>query len=84
MREQARQDEAIVVRYTYRLDPDDGGFYAQCVEVDLAGEGKTRAAAVESLREALRLRLASPEAVAPPSIAGEHRIELAEADPSPG
>ena len=77
------RDQDVSVRYTYRLETTGEGIYAQCVEVDAEGEGKTRVEAVESLREALRDLLESTEAVAPPSLPGRHHIVLVEADPPP-
>jgi hypothetical protein len=75
-------DEEVTVRYTYRVGQSDGRVYAECVEADAVGEGATPAEAVEALREALRLRLLSPDAVAPPRSPGRHRIVLLEADPA--
>jgi hypothetical protein len=77
-------DEEVTVRYTYRVGEGDGRVYAECEEVEVAGEGATRAEAVEALREALRLRLLSPDAVAPPERPGRHRVVLLEADPAVG
>jgi hypothetical protein len=76
-------EEEIEVRYTYRIERGSGGIYAECLEADVMGEGTTRQEAVESLREALRTRLQSPDAIAPPSVPGQHRVVLVEADPPP-
>jgi predicted RNase H-like HicB family nuclease len=67
------------VRYTYLLSAVDSGIYAECVELDAAGEGKTREEAVEALREALRGILGAAEAVAPPAAATSHHVVLIEA-----
>jgi hypothetical protein len=75
-------DEETIVRYTYRLEPGESGPCAECIELDLAAEGTTPEEAVEALREALYHRLVSPDAVAPPSLPGRHRVVLVEADPS--
>jgi hypothetical protein len=76
-------DEQIVVRYTYRVGRSEGRVYAECLEADATGVGATAAEAVESLRSELRERLLAPDAVAPPSFPGRHRVDLVEADPPP-
>jgi hypothetical protein len=76
-------NEEIEVRYTFRIERATGTVYAACLEADVTGEGGTRDEAVESLRDALRVRLQAPDAVAPPSVAGQHRVILVEADPPP-
>lgn len=55
------------MRFTYRLIRDQGGYLAECIEAEAAGEGKTAPAAVESLRGLLHERMFRPDAVAPPS-----------------
>ena len=76
-------DEEAVVRYTYRVGKGDGGVVAECLETDVVGEGPTPEDAVEALRGGLHDRLVSPDAVAPPSVPGRHRVVLVEADPPP-
>jgi hypothetical protein len=76
-------NEEIEVRYTFRIERASGTVYAECLEAEVTGEGETREKAVESLRDALRVRLQAPDAVAPPSVAGRHRVVLVEADPPP-
>lgn len=66
------------MRFTYRLTEDTSGWLAQCVESDAAGEGKSREAAVASLRTAIEERMFRPDAVAPPPEAGHAPIELVE------
>jgi hypothetical protein len=69
------------VHFTYRLerDDEDGQFWAECVELDIAGEGSDEKAAVDSLRELLEERLYRPDAVAPPAAEPLMRIELSRA-----
>jgi hypothetical protein len=76
-------NEEIEVRYTFRIEQAPGTVYAECLEAEVMGEGRTREEAVESLRDALRVRLQAPDAVAPPSVADRHRVVLVEADPPP-
>lgn len=70
-----------MARYTYRLGPSDGGYLAECVEIDAEGEGNTREAAIDALREAIRERMTSAEAVAPPPSTPQAAVELIEAAP---
>jgi hypothetical protein len=67
------------MKFTYRLIRDASGYLAECVESDVAGEGKTSKDAVESLRASLEERMLRPDAVAPPStpIAAVIELELA-------
>lgn len=69
-----------MARYTYRLTTADGGYLAECVEIDAQGEGSTGAAAISSLRESILERM-STEAVAPPSHETRAAVELIEAAP---
>lgn len=64
------------MRFTYRLIRDRRGYLAECVESEAAGEGKSAAEAVESLRALLQERMLRPDAVAPPSRPIEGSIEL--------
>ncbi|HVH46463.1 MAG TPA: hypothetical protein VM925_29175 [Labilithrix sp.] len=68
------------MRFTYRLVRDKGGFVAECVESEAAGEGKTEKDAVDSLRKSLEERMFRPDAVAPPSNPAKGVIELVLAD----
>jgi hypothetical protein len=70
------------MRFSYRIVRDTSGFLAECVESEVAGEGKTEAAAVASLRRALEERMFRPDAVAPPSRPTRGEIELVLADDS--
>ena len=64
------------MKFTYRLIKDGTGWLAECVESEVAGEGKTAHDAVQSLRAALEERMERPDAVAPPSRPEHARIEL--------
>ncbi|MBX3229143.1 MAG: hypothetical protein KIT84_02320 [Labilithrix sp.] len=64
------------MRFSYRLIRDRRGYLAECLEAEAAGEGKTAAEAVESLRALLHERMFRPDAVAPPSATEESTIEL--------
>ena len=47
----------------------EGGWYvAQCLEVDIASQGKTEAEALENLSEALRLHFTPPCATIAPKV----------------
>lgn len=70
-----------MARYTYRLTPADGGYLAECVEIDAQGEGATREIALDSLRQAITERM-TPEAVALPSQSPQSSVELIEAAPA--
>jgi hypothetical protein len=64
------------MRFTYRITREPGGYVAECVETDAAGEGKTVEAAVACLRTSLEERMFRPDAVAPPEAAARAPIEL--------
>jgi len=64
------------MKFTYRLISADGGWLAECVETDAAGEGATEDAAVASLRKAIEERMFRPDAIAPPSSPTRAAIEL--------
>lgn len=55
------------MRFSYRLIKDARGFMAECIEVDVAGEGKSVRDAVESLRGSLLERMSRADAIAPPA-----------------
>lgn len=71
------------MKFSYRVRQDGNAYTAECVENDALGEGPTRQAAVESLRVALQERMFRPDAVAPPSVPDDDRIELREANEEP-
>lgn len=64
------------MKFTYRLIKDASGYVAECVESDVAGEGKTAKEAIESLRASLEERMFRPDAVAPPPEPEHATIEL--------
>jgi hypothetical protein len=68
------------MRFSYYLIRDKGGYVAECVESEAAGEGKSGPEAVASLRKSLEERMSRPDAVAPPSERVEGTIELVLAD----
>jgi len=72
------------MRFSYRLIVDKGGYFAECVETEALGEGKTAIDAIESLRASLAERMLRPDAVAPPSRPERVTIELVLAEESPG
>jgi hypothetical protein len=72
-----------MARYTYRLTPTEAGYLAACMEIDAEGEGATRAAAVSCLHEAIRERMSTAQAVAPPARTPTSAVELIEAAPAP-
>lgn len=69
------------MRLTAALTPEEGGFVAQCLEVDVASEGATIEEALANLREALELYFEDARAPvrASPMIAP---IEIARPDPA--
>lgn len=52
---------------------EDEWFVAQCLEVDVASQGRTEAEALENLREALTLHFTPPVATILPNV---QKIEL--------
>ncbi len=64
------------MRFTYRLIKDASGYLAECIESEVAGEGKTPRVAIESLRGALHERMFRADAIAPPETIVESVIEL--------
>jgi hypothetical protein len=64
------------MKFTYRLIKDANGYLAECVESDVAGEGKSSKEAVESLRTALEERMLRPDAVAPPAAERQARAQI--------
>jgi predicted RNase H-like HicB family nuclease len=49
-------------KFTASICQEDEWFVAQCVEVDVASQGKTEAEALENLRDALGLHFTLPVA----------------------
>ena len=49
-------------------------FIAQCMEVDVASQGKSEAEALENLRDALELHFTPPVATVTPQV---HTVEIA-------
>lgn len=64
------------MRFSYRLIKDTAGYLAECIESDVAGEGKSAKDAIESLRVALGERMFRADAIAPPARTVECTIEL--------
>lgn len=64
------------MQFTYRLIRERGGYLAECIESEAAGEGKSPREAIESLRRSLHERMFRPDAIAPPPSSVETRIEL--------
>ncbi len=69
--------------YTYEITATDEGVVATCVEVGLEGTGRTLADAVSALQHALEERMASVDAVGPPSRPPQPSIHLRPATPEP-
>ncbi len=72
-----------MARYTYRMQSSDEGYLAECLEMDIAGEGATQEAAIQALRKGIDERRHAPDAIAPPSKANLGGIELVAAPPEP-
>jgi len=49
-------------KFTASVWQEDGWFGAQCIEVDVASQGKTEDEALDSLRDALELHFTPPVA----------------------
>lgn len=47
---------------------EDDWYIAQCLEVDIASQGRTRGEAIENLKEALQLHFTPPIATVTPEI----------------
>ncbi len=58
MDEMEREFSAVVAQ-------EDGWYVAQCLEVDVASQGRTEEEALANLREALELHFLEPTAAAP-------------------
>ena len=74
------------MRFRATLQHVDRGWLATCLDMEASGEGATREAALDSLRDAIAER-ETVEAVAPPEATRAPRVELlvvgdeAETDP---
>ncbi len=55
-------------KFTASIWQEDEWFVAQCVEVDVASQGKTEDEALENLRDALELHFTPPVATVSPQI----------------
>ena len=55
-------------KFTASILQEDGWFVAQCIEVDVASQGKTEDEALDNLRDALELHFTSPVASVSPQI----------------
>jgi len=55
-------------KFTASIWQEDDWFVAQCVEVDVASQGKTEDEALENLRDALELHFTPPIATLTPQI----------------
>ena len=54
--------------FTASISREDDWYVAQCLEVDVASQGKTEREALDNLAEALRLHFTPPCATAVPDI----------------
>jgi len=54
--------------FTVNVWQENDLFVAQCIEVDIASQGKTEEEALNNLREALELHFESPQATVLPRI----------------
>jgi hypothetical protein len=63
------------MRYTAKLTQSPSGYSAECLELEVIGEGLTREAAIASLRAELEDRLLV-EGVAPPSRRASTTVEI--------
>ncbi len=55
-------------KFTARVWRENGWYIAQCAEVDVASQGRTRRSAVANLREALTLYFEPPQATVLPKV----------------
>lgn len=55
-------------RYTATVWKEGKWFVSQCLEVDVASQGKTESQALKNLKEALELHFEDPRATAKPEI----------------
>jgi len=59
----------MIKQFTASIWQEGNWFIAQCLEVDVASQGRTRAEAMENLKEALRLHFTPPLATITPELA---------------
>ena len=71
------------MQFSYRLQKTDGAFAAECLELDVVGEGPSEDAAVASLRDLLEERMLRPDAIAPPASGAEGKIDLVKLPSAP-
>jgi len=62
------REQVVKQKFTASIWQEDGWFVAQCVEVDVASQGKTEDEALENLRDALELHFTPPVATVAPQI----------------
>ena len=55
-------------KFTASIWQEEEWFVAQCIEVDVASQGKTEDEALENLRDALELHFTPPVAMVAPQI----------------
>lgn len=60
--------QVVKQKFTASIWQEDEWFVAQCVEVDVASQGKTEDEALENLRDALELHFTPPVATIAPQI----------------
>ena len=60
-------------KFTASVSKEGNWFVAQCLEVDVASQGKTEEEALANLREALELHFEEPQATAAPQL---HRVDV--------
>jgi predicted RNase H-like HicB family nuclease len=59
------------IEFTATVSPEENWFVAQCLEIDVASQGRTVEEALKNLREALELHLEPPTATVLPEL---HKI----------
>jgi predicted RNase H-like HicB family nuclease len=58
--------ESMKRTFTAHITKEDVWFVAQCIEVDVASQGRTNTEALANLREALELHFEEPQATIRP------------------
>jgi len=53
----------MTAKFNASVWKEDGWYVAQCIEVDVASQGKTKEEALANLREALELHFEEPKAM---------------------
>ncbi|HOF87363.1 MAG TPA: type II toxin-antitoxin system HicB family antitoxin [Armatimonadota bacterium] len=59
----------MMQRFSASIWQEDGWYVAQCHEVDIASQGRTREEALTNLREAIQLHFTPPVATIPHDVA---------------